>query len=599
MTMTADMETSRLKMKGEVAVITIDSPPVNALSLEMRQGLMGALQEALANPAAKAIVLLCAGRTFIAGADIQELDSPIEQAPRTADIIEAIEAATKPVVAAIHGTALGRGFEVALACHYRVAVPTAKCGLPQIKLGLLPGAGGTQRLTRVVGPEQALELLLSGESLSAQACLELGLIDELITEFDFHDDAINFARKLIAERRPLRRLRDRDEKVLAARGHAEIFAQARERNARQFRGSHAAEHIVQAVAAAVNLPFEEGLRLESQLFQALRASPESAALRHVFFAEREVWKIPDVGGHTPILAINKVGVVGAGVMGSGIATCFADAGLTVKLADISTEAVERALAAIRHNYESNVRSQRLDLATIEKRLGLIKPASLPELADCDLIIEAVLENMDVKKGVFRQLDTIAKSNAILATTTSALNIDEIASAVQRPESVIGLHFFSSPHITRLVEVVRAEKTSKAVIATSMQLAKRLGKIGVLVGVAPGFVGQRMMAAGQAQIEELVREGISSADIQRALAEFRLPPSPRTEQLAVHAVLPNVRVVSDQDIRDRTLDALVNEGTKILREGKAIRASDIDMVWVHGYGWPAYRGGPMFHAESDA
>ena len=357
---------------------------------------------------------------------------------------------------------------------------------------------------------------------------------------------------------------------------------------------------MRAVEAAVNLPFEEGSRLESQLGQELQTSPESAALRHVFFAEREARKVPDVGGHTPILAVNKVGVAGAGFMGSSIAMSFADAGLTVKLADVSTDAVERALTTIHRNYESNARSGRVNQVSAQKRLDLIKPANLAELADCDLIIEAVVEDMEAKKEVFGQLDTIAKSNAILATNTSALNIDEIASAVQRPEFVIGLHFFSPANIMRLVEVVRAEKTSTAVIATSMQLAKRLGKVGVLVGVAPGSVGHRMLSTRQVEVDELVLEGASPRDIDRVLEEFGVPISNITEEIVAENRLRRgriVRPVSEEEIRERTLYTMVNEGAKILEEGKAIRASDIDMVWVHGYGWPAHRGGPMFYAES--
>jgi 3-hydroxyacyl-CoA dehydrogenase len=653
-TMVAVTAVADLTLEGDVAVLTLDSPPVNALSVVVRDGIVRGIQQALAEPAAKAIVLICAGRTFVAGADITEFDKP-EQKPLLWDPIDAVEGSTKPVIAAIHGTALGGGFELALSAHYRVAVPSAKCGLPEVSLGLLPGIGGTQRVPRVVGPEKALEMMTNGQPVSAKVCLELGLIDELVPEEDLRGGAVAFARKVIAEQWPLRKIRDMNDKVLAARGKPEVFANFRQQHARKFRGFMAPEHIIRAIEAAVNLPFEQGKEVERALFHELLHSTHSAAQRYAFFAERDVWKIPDVGGHTPILPVNKVGVIGAGTMGGGIAMNFANAGLAVKLIETSQAALDRGLATIRKNYESSVKHGRIKAEDVDKRLGLIKGSlALEDLADCDLVIEAVFESMPVKKDVFAKLDGIAKPGAILATNTSALDIDEIATAVKRPEAVVGLHFFSPANIMRLLEVVRAEHTSKAVIATSMQLAKRIGKLAVLVRVGPGFVGNRMLFARQSQAEALLLEGVMPWDVDRVLYEFGMPmgpfamsdlagldvvwnkeqsrsrtvrevlcesnrfgqktsagfydydenrtarPSPVVEKIIQDFMArkgASARKVSDAEILERCIYPMINEGAKILEEGKAIRASDIDMIWINGYGWPVYRGGPMFYADT--
>ncbi|HKQ82014.1 MAG TPA: 3-hydroxyacyl-CoA dehydrogenase NAD-binding domain-containing protein [Steroidobacteraceae bacterium] len=651
--MTAITDIADLTLDGEIAVLTLDSPPVNALSASVREGLRLGIERANADPAAKAIVLMCAGRTFIAGADIVEFDGP--NLPNFVDALGAVERSAKPVIAAIHGTALGGGLEVALCAHYRIALPSAKCGLPEVTLGLLPGAGGTQRLTRIVGPEKALEIITSGQHLPAQSCLELGIIDELITEDDFRGQAVAFARRVLAEKRPLRKIRDVNDKVSAARGKPEIFADFRRQNARRFRGFKAPEYIIRAIEAAVNLPFDAGMQTEWTLFVELLRSPESAAQRHAFFAERDVWKIPDVGGHTPIIPVYTVGVVGAGTMGGGIAMAFANAGLQVKVVETQQAALDRGLDTIRKNYESNAKSGRVKAEDAQKRIAAIKGSlSLQDLAACDLVVEAVFENMQVKKDLFTQLDGIVKSGAILATNTSALDIDEIATAVKRPESVIGLHFFSPANVMRLVEVVRAGSTSKAVIATAMQLVKRMGKLGVLVRVGPGFVGNRMLYQRQGQADAMVLEGALPWDIDRVLYDFGMPmgpfamadlagldlrwqketsrgetlrevlcemdrrgqktragfydydenrkpsPSPLVEQaikglMAQHGRSP--RALSDAEILERCIYPMINEGVKILEEGKAIRASDIDMIWVNGYGWPVYRGGPMFYADT--
>jgi 3-hydroxyacyl-CoA dehydrogenase len=570
-------------------------------------------------------------------------------------VLALIENSSKPIVAAIHGTALGGGLETALACHYRVAVATAKCGLPEVKLGLVPGSGGTQRLPRIVGVQKALEMITSGEHVAAKECLAIGLLDEIVDEFDLEGNAIAFAKKLVAEKRPLKKVRDLNDKMQAARATPEIFAEFRKANARKFRGFLAPEYCIRCIEAAVNQPFDEGLQTERKLFMELMNGSQSAAQRYVFFAEREVWKIPDVGGHTPIIAVNKVGMIGAGTMGGGIAMNFLNAGIPVTIVETKQEALDRGLGVIRKNYENTAKRGRITSADVEKRMGLLTPTlKLEDLAQCDLVIEAVFENMAVKKEVFGKLDTIVKSGAIFATNTSALDIDEIATAVKRPEAVIGLHFFSPANVMRLLEVVRAKETSKAVIATSMQLAKRIGKVAALVGVCPGFVGNRILAARSRAAQALLMEGVMPWDIDRVLYDFGMPmgpfamsdlagldlgwsketsksstlreilceldrrgqktnagyydydesrnakPSPVVEKILKDFVAKNggkTRAVSDEEILERCTYPMINEGAKILEEGKAIRASDIDIVWINGYGWPVYRGGPMWYGDS--
>ncbi|HEY0681596.1 MAG TPA: 3-hydroxyacyl-CoA dehydrogenase NAD-binding domain-containing protein [Steroidobacter sp.] len=643
-----------LSMEDGIAILTINYPPVNALSHAVREGIVQGVQKAAADSAVKALVLICDGRTFMAGADITEFGKP-PKSPWLPEVIEVIENTSKPVIAAIHGTALGGGLEVALGCHYRVAVPSAKCGLPEVHLGLLPGAGGTQRLPRIVGPEKALEMVTSGAHVDAKTAHAAGLIDELVAEGGLRAGAIAFAKKVIAENRPLKKVRDLNDKVVAARGKPEIFADFRKANARKFRGFLAPEYNIRCIEAAVNLPFDEGLATERKLFQELMGGVQSAAQRYVFFAEREVWKIPDVPADTPTLPIAKVGVIGAGTMGGGIAMNFANVGIPVTIVETKQEALERGLGVIRKNYETTAKRGKLKAEDVEKRMGLLTGTlELEKLADCDLIIEAVFENMDVKKDVFGKLDKIVKQGAILASNTSYLDVNEIASATQRPEWVIGLHFFSPANVMRLLEVVRGAKTSKQVVATSMQLAKKIGKIGVLVGVCHGFVGNRMLAARQAQAQAMLMEGAMPWDVDKQLYDFGMPmgpfamgdlagldigwsketsksstvrevlcemdrrgqktgagfydydeqrnarPSPVTEKIikdfmAKAGATP--RQISEQEIIERCIYPMINEGAKILEEKIAIRPSDIDIVWINGYGWPAYRGGPMFYADT--
>ena len=616
----------------------------------MRDGLAGAMAAASADAGAKAIVLICDGRTFIAGADITEFGGA-QTGASLFDVQAALEDSPKPVIAAIHGTALGGGLEVALTCHYRVAVPSARCGLPEVALGLLPGAGGTQRLPRIVGPQKALEMMTSGQHVPAKQCLEIGLVDELVEEGKLREGAIAFAKKVIAEKRPLKKVRESNEKVEAARGHPELFADFRKANARKFRGFLAPEYNIQCIEAAVNQPFDEGMKTERKLFMELMTGPQSAAQRYTFFAERQVWKVPDVADDTPVIPVNTVGIIGAGTMGGGIAMNFVNVGIAVKLIEVKQEALDRGIAVIRKNYE---RSRGADPAVTEARMALISGSlEMEALADVDLVIEAVFERMDVKKDIFTKLDAICKPGAILATNTSGLNIDEIASVTKRPEAVIGLHFFSPANVMKLLEVVRADHTSKEVINTSMKLAKKIGKIAALVGVCPGFVGNRILGARQREAQKLVFEGAMPWDIDRVLYDFGFPmgpfamsdlagldigwvkekskgetirdvlcemdrrgqktgagyydydenrvahPSPVTEKVIKDFVAKsgvNPRKITDEEILERCLYPMINEGVKILEEGKAIRASDIDVVWQNGYGWPVYRGGPMFYGD---
>jgi len=643
-----------LTAEGDIAILSVNYPPVNALSQQVRAGIIEGVRQAIGDAAVTAIVLICDGKTFIAGADITEFGKPM-LAPNLVEVEDAIEGSPKPVIAAIHGTALGGGLELALCCHYRVAVPSAKCGLPEVNLGLLPGAGGTQRLPRIVGVEQALDMVTSGRHIDARTAQAAGLFDELVAEGALRASAIGFARKVIAEHRPLRRVRDLDDKVAAARGKAEVFEAFRKANAKKFRGFLAPEYNIRAIEAAVARPFDDGLAVERQLFTELMAGTQSAAQRYVFFAERQVWKIPDVPDDTPTIAIKKVGIIGAGTMGGGIAMNFVNLGIPVTIVETKQEALDRGLGVVRKNYERSTKSGKLTMADVDHRMQLFTGTlELEQLADCDLVIEAVFETMEVKHDVFGKLDRIVKPGAILATNTSALDINQIATAVKRPEAVIGLHFFSPANVMRLVEVVRASHTSKSVIATSMQLAKKLGKVAALVGVCPGFVGNRILYARSQQANAMVMEGAMPWDIDKALYDFGMPmgpfamsdlagldlgwiatqstsstirevlcehdrrgqktgagfydydeqrnakPSPVTEQIirdfATRSGRPQ-RTISEPEILERCLYAQINEGAKILEEKIAIRPSDIDIVWINGYGWPVYRGGPMFYADT--
>jgi 3-hydroxyacyl-CoA dehydrogenase len=654
----ATVPTRTLAIEGDIGVLTLSYPPVNALSQVMREAIVEGVREANANPAIKAIVLVCDGRTFLAGADITEFGKP-PKAPSLREAQDQIENAGKPVIAAIHGTALGGGLEVALCCHYRVAVPSAKCGLPEVHLGLLPGAGGTQRLPRIVGVEQALDMILNGSHVSAKKCLEMGLVDALVPEGELRAGAIAFARTVLTENRPLRKVRDNDDKLIAARAHPEIFAKVRQANARKFRGFPAPEANIQCVEAAVNLSFEEGLATERRLFTELVAGTPSIAQRYAFFAERKATKIPDVPEDTPTARVAKVGIIGAGTMGGGIAMNFANVGIPVVLVETQQAALDRGLAVVRKNYENSARRGRFTTEQVEQRVALLTGSlQMEDLADCDLVIEAVFENMAIKKEIFGKLDRICKPGAVLATNTSALDVNEIASAAtSRPEAVVGMHFFSPANVMKLLEVVRGARTSHTALATAMQIAKKIGKVAAVSGVCPGFIGNRILAARSAQAQAMVLEGAMPWDIDEVLYDFGLPMGPfamsdlagldigwskETSKSATirerlcemdrrgqkngagyydYEVVDGTRIakpsevtrgiirdlmgeqgkvareIGKEEILERCVYAMVNEGAKILDEGIAIRASDIDVVWVNGYGWPVYRGGPMFYADT--
>src|SRR5713226_195168 len=654
--MTALTKSVDLERRGRVALITVNNPPVNALSQHVRRGLRDGVTQAVADSGVAAIAITCAGRTFIAGADITEFGKP-PQAPSLHEVLDLIEGSSKPVVAAVHGTALGGGLEVTLACHYRVGVKDARFGLPEVKLGLLPGAGGTQRLPRVVGVEKALGMMVSGDPIRADDALKSGLIDEIV-EGDLTAAGVAFAEKVVNDKRPLKKIRDLDDKLAAVRGKPEVFANFRKSVARQTRGFRAPESIVKAVEAAVSLPFADGIKRERELFTELMNSPESKAQRYFFFAEREAAKIPDVPADTPATDIKKAAVIGAGTMGGGIAMNFANAGIPVTVVEVAQDALDRGLGIVRKNYENTAARGRLTAADVDKRMGLITGTTdFNAIRDADIVIEAVFEEMPIKKEVFAKLDGLAKPDAVLATNTSTLDVDEIASATKRPESVIGTHFFSPANVMRLLENVRGAKSSKTTVATAMAIGRRIGKVPVLVGVCHGFVGNRMLHQRGLQAEKLILQGALPHQVDKVLTDFGFPMGPfamgdlagldvgwrirkgrgvkapvadricelgrfgqktgagyfkyekgdRTPipDLEVEKIIVDVatsmsitrRAISDEEILQRLLFPMVNEGAKILDEKIALRPSDVDVIWVYGYGWPVYRGGPMFWADS--
>ena len=651
--MTAINDVTKLDVFENVGVITLNSPPVNALSANVREGLDSGMKIAIENNDIEAIVIFCEGRTFIAGADISEFGKE-PKGPSLFEVQDVMENSPKPIIAAIHGTALGGGLEVALTCHYRIAVKSAKCGLPEVNLGLLPGAGGTQRLPRLVGIEQALKMVTSGLHLPAEQCLKYGLIDRLVDDSELLNDSVSFAKEIISENRPLKKVRDINEKVEAAKGNDEIFKNFRKSIERKTRGFLAPEYNIQCIEAAVNKSFDEGIKVERDLFIKLISGNQSAAQRYFFFAQRQVAKIPDIPKDTELLNIKKVGIIGAGTMGGGIAMNFANVGIPVTLVEQNQERLDRGIGIIRKNYENTASKGRITLEEVEKRMQCITGnISIDSLSDTDLIIEAVFENMDLKKEIFSKLDLIAKDDAILATNTSALDINEIADTTKRPENVIGLHFFSPANVMKLLEIVRGEKTSKQIIATSMALAKNIGKTAALVGVCPGFVGNRILAQRQREANKLILEGALPWEIDDALFDFGFPMGPfamsdlagldigwdketsRGETIRdilcenerfgqksgkgfyiyddnrnklpdndVEKIIQEFadskqikrREIQKEEILQRCLYPMVNEGFKILDEGMAIRASDIDIIWINGYGWPIYEGGPMFYGN---
>ena len=646
--MTSPIRTER---HDNVLVIISDNPPVNALGQAVRAGLVDGIAEALSDDSVEAVVIRCDGRTFFAGADITEFGKP-PQGPSLPEALDKLEASDKPVVAAIHGTALGGGCEVALACHYRVAVPSAKMGLPEVKLGLIPGAAGTQRLPRLVGAEAALPLVAIGNPISAKKAKEIGLLDELVSEDSLAADAIAFAKSKIGQ--PVPRSSEGDANQDGIK-NPDIFDEFRAKNGRKMRGFDAPNAAIEAVKAAGELSYAEGVKKERELFGKLMTGTQSKAMRHYFFAERAANKVDDIPADTPLIDIKKVGIIGAGTMGGGIAMNFLSAGIPVTILEMKQEALDRGTGTMRKNYEATAKKGRMTADQVEQAMGLLTPTlEYDDVADCDLVIEAVYESMDVKKDVFGKLDEVVKEGAILASNTSYLDINEIATATKRPGYVLGLHFFSPANVMKLLEVVRGEKTRDDVLATAMKLSKKIGKVAAVSGVCPGFIGNRMLSKRQEQANKLILEGANYWDVDDVLLEFGFPMGPfqmgdlagidigwhrdpskvttirealcavgrfgqkagkgfydydearqRTPSDEVKQIIADFaekegteqRDISKDEIRERLLYPMVNEGAKILDEGMAQRASDIDVVWINGYGWPLYTGGPMFWADT--
>ena len=645
------------EVKDGVAVLTTDNPPVNAMSYHVRQGLVDGMEMAQSDEDAKAVVIHCEGRTFFAGMDITEFGNPdVPDSPWITGVIEAFEGSSKPVVAALHGSTLGGGCETALGCHYRVAVPSAKLGQPEVKLGIIPGAGGTVRLPRVMGVQKALEMMVSGNPISAGQALAVGLVDEIV-EGDLLSGAIAFANKVVSENRPLVKIRDSDQELEEARENPAIFDDFRKSIARKTRGFKAPEAIIRSVEAVVRLPFDEALQNERRLFDECQNSPEAKAQQYFFFAEREAKKIPDVPRDTPTREIKKVGMIGAGTMGGGISMNFLNRGIPVTIVETTQEALDRGLGIIEKNYASTAKKGRITEDDVKKRMSLLTGSlELEALSDVDLVIEAVFEDMDVKKSVFEKIDKICKPGCILASNTSYLNINEIAAVTSRPQDVIGLHFFSPANIMRLLEVVRGDQTSKEVLATCMKMGAGIGKVAVVVGVCRGFVGNRILAARMRQSDDMLLKNAMPQEIDRVVFDFGFPmgsfamrdlagldigwerdktpdkdtnirhqlctrgrlgqktgggfydykegsrtpvPNAEVEQL-IEEVSRNAGItrkeISPEDMLKRMIYAMVNEAAKILDEGIAQRASAIDVIWVYGYGWPTYRGGLTYYAD---
>jgi 3-hydroxyacyl-CoA dehydrogenase len=652
----------RLQRHGAIALIIVDNPPVNALSQPVRQGLQQAFQAADADPEVQAVALVCEGNTFIAGADIKEFGKP-PQAPSLPDVIDSIENSRKPSVAVIHGTALGGGLEVALGCHYRIARKDAKVGLPEVKLGLLPGAGGTQRLPRLAGVAKALDMIVSGQPIGAAEALEHHIVDELF-EGDLVEAGLAYAQRLIDEGRGPRRTGEQSAGLEGA-DNAELIAAKHAEVAKRMRGLFSPLRCIAAVEAATKLPLAEGLKRERELFAECLQSPQRAALVHSFFAERQAGKIADLPADVKPRAVKSAAVIGGGTMGVGIALCFANAGIPVKLLEINEEALGRALQRARDTYGASVKRGSLTEEAMEQRLKRVEGVTdYAALADVDLVIEAVFEEMDVKRQVFERLDAVCKPGAILASNTSSLDLNQIAAFTRRPEDVVGLHFFSPANVMRLLEVVRGAKTSDEVLATAMAVGKQLKKVSVVVGVCDGFVGNRMVFQYGREAEFLLEEGATPGQVDGALRNFGMAMGPfamrdlsgldigqairkrQRAELPADRDFPTVsdklceagmlgqktgagyyryepgnrtplenpdlapmldaasrekglerRELDEQYIIERTIYALVNEGAKILEEGIAQRASDIDVIYLNGYGFPAFRGGPMFYADS--
>jgi 3-hydroxyacyl-CoA dehydrogenase len=646
-----------------IGVITVDNPPVNALSPGVPEGIVENVERGNADPAMKAMVLIGAGRSFIAGADIRQFGTnrpPPVPGRRPHQILDA---SAKPVVAAIHGYALGGGLEIALASHYRVAVPSAKVGLPEVLIGILPGSGGTQRLPRLIGPKAAMEMITSGRQVPAEEAHRLGIIDELAPEAGLREAAIAMARR-VADIRPLPRIRDRDEKLAEAKADPGIFEAMRKSIARRARNQKAPYNCIGAVEAACSLPFDEGISKERELFDELENSAEARALRYAFFAEREVAKLPDIPRDTPLRPIKTAAIVGAGTMGGGIAMSFAEFGFPVRLLEANQEALDRGLSRIRGNYETSIRRGSLTEAEMNRRMALIEPVkSYDDIAQCDVVIEAVFERIPVKEEVFKKLDEVMKPGALLYTNTSGIDIDIMADATKRPQDVAGTHFFAPANVMKLFEVVKGAKSAPDALATAMDLGRKIGKISAMAGNGDGFVANRSRTPFGTEMNIMVEEGALPEQVDKVMVDFGYPIGPfatadlsgldigydsrqrRAQQIPNYRKMPiadaiveagrlgqktgagwfryekgdrtphpdpevariikekaaemgvEQRAFSDEEILRRLLFASVNEACKILEEGKAYRASDIDVMWLNGFGFPRYRGGLMYWADT--
>ena len=658
----AEGELVRFETDGDIGVITVDNPPVNALSPGVPQGIVDALDKGNADPQIKAMVLIGAGRSFIAGADIRQFGKANAAPPPSRRHYDVMDQSQKPVVAAIHGYALGGGLETALACHYRVAVPSAKVGLPEVLIGILPGAGGTQRLPRLIGPKAALEMITSGRHVPAEEAAKLGVVDEVVPEGKLKDAAIAFARK-IADKRPLPVIRNRDGKL--AEGTPELFAGVRKSIARRARNQRAPYACIEAVEAACKLPFDEGCALERKLFDEQVPSEEAKALRYAFFAEREVAKIPFIPADTKLRPTDHPAVVGAGTMGGGIAMSFADNGYDVKITDATKEALDRGMARIKGNYETSVKRGSLAQDEYERRFARIHPVpSIDDLGDCDVVIEAVFEQIDVKQDVWKKLDAVMPQGALLYSNTSGIDIDIMANATKRPQDVAGTHFFAPANVMKLFEVVKGTKTANDALASAMVLGRKIGKVSGLAGNGDGFLANRSRAPFSMEMGILVEEGALPEQIDKVMVDYGYPvgpfvvsdisgldigydtrkrraemypnyrkspiadriveagrlglktnagwyryePGDRTPHVdpEVHKIIketaaefgfPQRSDFTDDEILKRLLFASVNEACKILEEGAALRASDIDVMWLHGFGFPRYRGGLMYWGDT--
>ena len=647
-------EAVKVENRDGILVLLIDNPPVNALSVSVRKGLHDALDKAKTDNSVKAIVLACAGRSFISGADIREFGKP-PQPPGMAEVLDMLENSPRPVVAAIHGNALGGGLETALCCHFRIATKDTKLGLPEVKLGLLPGAGGTQRLPRVVGPVKAVQMIVTGEPINGDEGLKVGLVDGL-----FEGDPVaaggEVAKKGLAEKRPLKRGRGDNSKLDAAKKDRTAFNEAAAAANKRNRGLVAPLACAECVAQTLEGTFEEGLAFERKKFLELMNGEQSKAQRYAFFAEREASKVAGVPADTKPRKVDHVAIIGAGTMGGGISMSFANAGIAVTLIELGQEQLDRGLGVMKKNYDATAARGGMSADDVTKRMGLITgKVGLEAARDADLIIEAVFETMAIKKDVFAKLDAIAKPGAGLASNTSYLNIDEIASVTKRPQDVLGMHFFSPANVMKLCEIVRGAKTAPDVLVTAVNIARRIGKIPAVVGNCDGFVGNRMLSARSKQSDKLLYEGALPQQVDAVVTKFGIPMGPFTmgdmagldigwrsrKDRGIKSEIPDAlceagrfglkagkgyykyeggrapipdpevedlisktlqkmgktpRKVSDEEILERMVYPMVNEGARILEEGIAARASDIDVVWLYGYGWPIYRGGPMFYAD---